>query len=97
MEFCNYYETECRAAHGGRECQTEDGLRSCMDCPHRDRDMRICPACGREVERRDMEFTKDCQGIPFRLLCWECYQKAMLKGYDGEYYDERDEQIEADY
>ena len=61
------------------------------------KDIRICPVCGKEVERADMDFTRDCHGIPFRLLCWRCYQAAMAKGYDGTYYDERDEQIEADY
>lgn len=30
-------------------------------------------------------------------VCWECYLKLMEKGYDGEYYDESDEQIEDDY
>ena len=62
-----------------------------------DKDIRICPECGKEVERADMLFTKDCRGIPFRLLCWNCYEVAMLGGYDGEYYNESDEQIEADY
>ncbi len=25
--------------------------------------MRICPVCGKEVERNDMNFTRDCHGI----------------------------------
>ena len=53
-----------------------------------EKDVRICPVCEREVERSEMNFTKDCHGIPFRLVCWECYLKLMEKGYDGEYYDE---------
>lgn len=54
-------------------------------------DLRICPECNREVDRKDMQFTHDCHGITFRLLCWKCYNKAMAKGYDGEYYTEADE------
>jgi len=62
-----------------------------------ERDIRVCPDCGKEVDRADMLYTHDCQGIPFRLLCFECYQKAMADGYDGEYYDERDECLDYDY
>ncbi|RHU91323.1 hypothetical protein DXC11_11975 [Firmicutes bacterium OM08-11AC] len=56
-----------------------------------------CPVCEHEVDREDMYFTKDCHGIPFRLVCDRCYQRIMSKGYDGEYYTEADEQIEDDY
>ncbi len=62
-----------------------------------EKDIRICPVCEKEVDRADMQFTKDCHGITFRLVCFKCYSRLMAKGYDGEYYDERDEQIEADY
>lgn len=58
---------------------------------------RICPECNKKVTRMDMQFTKDCHGIPFRLVCHGCYMKLMEKGYDGEYYSEEDEQIEDDY
>ncbi len=61
------------------------------------KDIRICPVCEKEVDRNDMNFTTDCHGIPFRLVCFDCYNRLMEKGYDGEYYDEADEQIEADY
>ena len=64
---------------------------------NKEKDVRICPVCERKVERSEMNFTQDCHGIPFRLVCWECYLKLMEKGYDGEYYDESDEQIEDDY
>ena len=64
---------------------------------NKEKDVRICPVCEREVERSEMNFTKDCHGIPVLLVCWECYLKLMEKGYDGEYYDESDEQIEDDY
>lgn len=60
-------------------------------------DLRICPCCNKEVERNDMQFTKDCHGIPFKLVCLDCYEKRMAKGYDGVYYDEMDEQIDEDY
>ena len=44
-----------------------------------------------------MDFTYDCHGIPFRLVCFECYDKIMdEKGYDGEYYTELDENIWED-
>ena len=60
-------------------------------------DTRICPVCEKEVPRSDMDFTHDCHGIPFRLVCFNCYSRLMEKGYDGEYYTEADEQIEDDY
>jgi hypothetical protein len=37
-----------------------------------EKDMRICPVCGKEVERNDMNFTRDCHGITFRLVCYSC-------------------------
>lgn len=58
----------------------------------------ICPICGEESERDGMIFTHDCHGIPFRLVCYECYEKIMdEKGYDGEHYTEADECIDYDY
>ncbi len=60
-------------------------------------DMRVCQYCGKEVDRNDMTFTRDCHGIPFRLVCIDCYQKLMEKGYDGEYYTEADECLDWDY
>ena len=62
-----------------------------------ERDIRICPVCGNEVERSEMEFTRDCHGIPFRLVCWDCCGKPMEKGYDGQYYTELDENLDYDY
>ena len=56
--------------------------------------MMTCPICGKETERGEMTFTHDCHGIPFRLVCFECYIKVVEeKGYDGEYYTEADENI----
>ena len=61
-------------------------------------DLRICPVCEKEVERADMTFTRDCHGISFRLVCWDCYSEIMeAAGYDGEYYTDADECIEYDY
>lgn len=60
-------------------------------------DVRICPTCGKEVVRDDMLFTHDCHGIVFRLVCFDCYEKLMAKGYDGQYYDEADECLDEDY
>ena len=62
-----------------------------------EKDMRVCPVCNKEVERNDMSFTHDCHGIKFRLVCNDCYDKLMAKGYDGEYYTEADECIDYDY
>lgn len=63
-----------------------------------EKDLRICPVCEREVERKNMNFSRDCHGIPFRLLCWECLEKIYEeKGYDGEYYTELDECIDEDW
>ena len=59
---------------------------------------RVCPVCGKTVPKMDMAWTYDCHGIPFRLVCWDCYEKTMeSKGYDGEYYTEFDECIDYDY
>lgn len=63
----------------------------------RESDLRICQCCEKEVERRDMEFTRDFHGITFRLVCYNCYNKLMAKGYDGQYYSEADECLDEDY
>lgn len=60
-------------------------------------DTRICPVCNKETERNDMQFTRDCHGITYRLVCIPCYEKLMAKGYDGAYYTEEDECIDYDY
>ena len=62
-----------------------------------EKDIRTCPVCGNEVERCDMLFTCDCHGIPYRLVCSDCYFKLMEKGYDGEYYTEAEECLDEDY
>lgn len=58
----------------------------------------ICRMCHQEVSCDDMRWTYDCHGIPFRLVCSDCYDNIMEEqGYDGEYYTEFDENIEEDY
>lgn len=62
------------------------------------KDLRVCRSCGREFERNEMLFTTDCYGIPFRLVCMECYEELMKDGYDGQrYYAGIDECIDEDY
>ena len=61
------------------------------------KDLRECACCNKQVERNDMQFTRDCHGIPYRLVCLDCYEKLMDKGYDGEYYTELDECLDEDY
>lgn len=57
-----------------------------------------CPICGKWFDRQDMEFSRDCHGITFRLLCYDCLEEVYsTKGYDGEYYTEADENIWEDY
>lgn len=61
------------------------------------KDLRECACCNKEDERNEMQFTRDCHGIPYRLVCLDCYDKLMDKGYDGEYYTELDECLDEDY
>lgn len=60
-------------------------------------DLRTRPCCGKDVTREEMQYTRDCHGIAFRLVCFNCYEKLMAKGYDGQYYDEADECLDEDY
>ena len=59
-------------------------------------EMKRCPICCKKVFRSNMNYTRDCHGITFRLVCSRCYPKIMQNGYDGEYYTEEDEQIEME-
>ena len=58
---------------------------------------RVCEECEKSFPRSEMRFTKDCHCIPFRLVCFSCYDKVMEKGYDGEYYTELDECLDEVY
>lgn len=51
-------------------------------------DMRTCPICNGKSGKQYMHWTTDCQGVPFRHVCEDCYPAAMEKGYDGELYHE---------
>lgn len=69
----------------GRDGTVEDCRRrqNGLSCRFEERDIRTCPVCEHEVDREDMYFTKDCHGIPFRLVCDRCYQRIMSKGYQN--------------
>lgn len=57
-----------------------------------------CPECGNDTRVFDMVRTTDYHGIPYRRVCMKCYERIMeTKGYDGEEYDERDENLDIDY
>ena len=56
-----------------------------------EKDIRMCPVCEKDVERSEMDYTTDCHGITFRLVCQKCWFKLMAKGYDGEYYEDTDD------
>lgn len=43
---------------------------------------RRCPVCGHHADRKDMRYTTDANGIRCRLVCWDCYDQIMVKGYD---------------
>ena len=53
-----------------------------------------CPICKQKFTRDEMGWSYDCHGITYRLLCFNCLEAVYdEKGYDGEYYDESDENI----
>lgn len=63
-----------------------------------DENKRTCPICGRDFTRSDMVFSRDCHGIPYRLVCWRCWDRICdERGYDGKYYTEADECLDYDY
>lgn len=64
----------------GRDGTVEDCRRrqNGLSCRFEERDIRTCPVCEHEVDREDMYFTKDCHGIPFRLVCDRCYQYGLI-------------------
>ena len=48
-----------------------------------------CAECGMFYHRNFMTYTKDCHGIPFRRVCYDCKEVVMrTKPFDGEYYNE---------
>lgn len=38
-----------------------------------------CPVCGKEFHREDMDFTRDCHGITFRLVCFDSMIRSWGK------------------
>lgn len=104
-DFDTAYKEACKLFDGGLEedfC-ISDNIRPDIGWP----DILIpshklvkepCGACGKETRVFDMIRTIDCNGIPYRRVCQKCYEQIMEeKGYDGERYDERDENLDADY
>lgn len=104
-DFDAAYMEACKMFDGGLEEDflISDNIGPDMHWP----DVRIpgyklvkepCGACGKETRAFDMIRTVDCHGIPYRRVCQKCYEQIMEeKGYDGERYDERDENLDADY
>ena len=72
-----------------------------VNCPFCGYEKQIgadCPKCGKETRPFEMYGTRDYYGIPFRRVCARCYERIMTTtGYDGVKYDERDENLDADY
>lgn len=63
-----------------------------------DKEKRECPVCHGMFDRNEMTFSLDCHGIPFRLLCCQCWYKIEDdRGFDGQYYTSADECIDEDY
>lgn len=57
-----------------------------------------CSFCGKTVPRDETLFTRDCNGIPFRRVCCNCWEEIMGElGFDGEYYTAADECLDYDY
>lgn len=57
-----------------------------------------CAICKLWYNREDLDFSRDCHGIIFRLLCFDCLEDVYSsKGYDGEYYTPFDENIDLDW
>lgn len=93
---CDMCRNQCLCGRDGDAvgCKRQDAG---MKCSYEERDIRMCPVCENEVDREDMNFTKDCHGITYRLVCNHCYERLMEKGYDGELYDETDECLDYEY
>lgn len=59
--------------------------------------IRSCAVCKNEFDKDEVLWTKDCHGIPFRQVCFKCYEKVMSRGFDGEYYTAADECLDDDF
>jgi hypothetical protein len=57
-----------------------------------------CGVCGKEVPSYDLLWVNDRYGIPYKKVCWDCYEKTQEEishfvfdpGYAGE-------RLEGDY
>lgn len=56
-----------------------------------------CPRCGGDSRPFRMFMTHDCQGIPFRRVCSECWNQVLEIGYDGAEYGAEDECLDYDF
>ncbi len=76
--------------------ETKDGIeiREATLPPHRLVKQK-CPVCGQETRWHEMAMTRDCHGIPYRMVCSRCYDRIYYAtGFDGVYYTEADECID---
>jgi hypothetical protein len=90
------YETcsECAIDTHYRDMMNADDRRVCWKCYHKI-EPTPCKECGTEVPKNELIQTYDCQGIPYRRVCYRC--NDAIGEYDGQYYDERDENLDYDY
>lgn len=44
--------------------------------------IRICQSCGAEVKQSEMSYTRDPDGLQYRLVCSKCYDELMKSGHD---------------
>ena len=104
-DYDEAYKTACELFDGGMEEDFYIKIADTNDPEWPGRTLRYyelakenCPVCGAETRVIDTMRTRDCRGILFRRVCMKCYERIMeTKGYDGEEYDERDENLDIDY
>lgn len=48
-----------------------------------------CQHCGKESNMEDMSWTHDRYGIPFKFVCYDCYEivEKSASGYHYDYLD----------
>lgn len=60
--------------------------------------MQRCGACGKELPSRDLIWVNDRYGIPYKKVCWDCYEQTEDEisrfEFDPSYAGER---LESDY
>jgi len=98
IKASEYYEvcSICGFEKEERVMEDSEQGRICWQCAL-DIHPTPCQECGTDVPKCELYQTYDCQGIPFRRVCEKCNRKIDARGYDGQYYDERDENLDYDY